>query len=553
MKRLPLVILALGIMLVAVVAGCGRTPRYDGRLVAADSLMRSVPDSALAIVQDVCRDSLAAEGDRAYRDLLLTQARYRCYVTATSDSDINRALAYYLAHSSEREKLTRAYIFKGAVMEELGYPDSAMLYYKHAEAEAASDDYFNLGYVKMRMGTLYRDYYSMDGYDIQKYEEALECFMQTNKKHYQLVCGIDLASLHRLNNEQKAQDLLTESMSLAMQLKDTINYAVCIKSLIGLYYYHGRFEQGRELSQVMMKDYSNFIDHEFCYNASKIYSKSRMPDSARFFLNLVGCENYGKPLHTMSYIECLSELALAEKDTLEHLRLEKEFCAIEDSLMANGQKQHILAVENEFDKAARTRIHTQQNKRIFLMTCFILLAALFAAALFYHNKHRYDRLINELKMESQNHISDINTLKQNIDQLKIRDNQLKDFITSHMGMMREMIDECYRGANVKQIKHTIEEIVRFQKGNNSQWLKLFSYIDAEYGNIMSITKHNYPLLSDKELLLLALTTLNCSCIQIATILGYSNISSVGPIRQRLAKKMQLDGSLNQYIQQFKPI
>ena len=254
----------------------------------------------------------------------------------------------------------------------------------------------------------------------------------------------------------------------------------------------------------------------------------------------------------MSYIECLSELALAEKDTLEHLRLEKELSAIEDSLMANGKKQHILAVENEFDKAARTRIHTQQNKRIFLMTCFILLAALFAAALFYHNKHRYDRLINELKMESQNHISDINTLKQNIDQLKIRDNQLKDFITSHMGMMREMIDECYRGANVKQIKHTIEEIVRFQKGNNSQWLKLFSYIDLEYGNIMSMTKQHFPQLNEKELMLLALTTLDCSCIQIATILGYSNASSIGPIRQRLAKKMNIDGSLMQYIRQFKP-
>ena len=71
MKRLPLVILVFAV-LAAVVAGCGRTPRYDGRLVAADSLMRSVPDSALAIVEGVCRDSLAAEGDRAYRDLLLT-------------------------------------------------------------------------------------------------------------------------------------------------------------------------------------------------------------------------------------------------------------------------------------------------------------------------------------------------------------------------------------------------------------------------------------------------------------------------------------------------
>lgn len=244
-------------------------------------------------------------------------------------------------------------------------------------------------------------------------------------------------------------------------------------------------------------------------------------------------------------------IALAEKDTIEHLRLEKLFSAIEDSLMANGQRQHILSVENEFEKVARTQILIKHNHRIFLLTSLILLVVLLAAALIYRNKHRYDRLINDLKKESQNHINDINILKQNIDHLKIRDSQLKDFITSHMGMMQEMIDECYRGANIKQIKHTIEEIVRFQKGNDSQWLKLFSYIDAEYSDIISITRHDYPHLSDKDLLLLALTTLDCSCIQIATILGYSNVSSVGPIRQRLAQKMKLEGPLYDYIQQFK--
>ena len=110
MRHLLTVILGLAV-LVATVAGCGGAHRYDSRLAAADSLMRPDPDSALAIVKAVDRDSLATEGDRAYRDLLLTQARYRCYEAATSDSDINRALAWYRAHSVEREKLTRALIY----------------------------------------------------------------------------------------------------------------------------------------------------------------------------------------------------------------------------------------------------------------------------------------------------------------------------------------------------------------------------------------------------------------------------------------------------------
>lgn len=189
MRRIIWVIVVLGVLSSTIMSCGGRHPN-DGRLVAADSLMQDLPDSALALVEDVCRDSLTAESDRAYRDLLFTQARYRCYITATSDSDINHALAYYRAHSLEREKLTRAYIYKGAVMDELGHPDSAMFYYKHAEATAAPDDYFNQGYSKMRMGALYRDYFSMEGRHIKKMEEALDCFLKTNDYHMQLVCMI---------------------------------------------------------------------------------------------------------------------------------------------------------------------------------------------------------------------------------------------------------------------------------------------------------------------------------------------------------------------------
>ena len=88
------IIAVLTLWLVAVVTGCDRAPRYDSRLVAADSLMQDAPDSALALVEAVAPGSLKAEGDSAYHRLLLTQARYRCYITATSDSDINRALDY---------------------------------------------------------------------------------------------------------------------------------------------------------------------------------------------------------------------------------------------------------------------------------------------------------------------------------------------------------------------------------------------------------------------------------------------------------------------------
>ena len=117
-----------------VLGGCHRNNMAgnDQILAEADSLLQSNnPDSALQVLSAIDGAGLGSAGDRAYHALLLTQAQYRCYADITSDSTINVALDYYKRHDGEQEKLTRSYIYKGAVTEVLGNPESAMTYYKH--------------------------------------------------------------------------------------------------------------------------------------------------------------------------------------------------------------------------------------------------------------------------------------------------------------------------------------------------------------------------------------------------------------------------------------
>ena len=79
---------------------------------------------------------------------------------------------------------------------------------------------------------------------------------------------------------------------------------------------------------------------------------------------------------------------------------------------------------------------------------------------------------------------------------------------------------------------------------------LYDYIDDEYNGIMSKTRIRFPQLNQKDLLLIALTCLEFSYIQSAIIMGYSNHTSIGTLKHRLAEKMELDGSLNDYIHYF---
>ena len=54
---------------------CGRSA--DRRLVLADTLMWTNPDSSLIILQGINRDSLQGDENKAYSALLLPHAQFR--------------------------------------------------------------------------------------------------------------------------------------------------------------------------------------------------------------------------------------------------------------------------------------------------------------------------------------------------------------------------------------------------------------------------------------------------------------------------------------------
>ena len=534
------------VMLVTLVTGCDGMYRYDGRLVAADSIMWDAPDSALAIVSTI--DTLTGEANQAYCDLLMTQARYKCYqeITASDDSAISHAITYYRTHSGEREKLTRAYLYKGAVMEELGRVDSAMFYYKTAEVNADEKDYFTLGYVNMRMGALYRDHYSIDGKDIEKYELAHKYLKLTDNKYYQVRCKINLGSLYRLNKPKDAEILLHDAMLLAHEVNDTTAYITCLQNLIMLYDHNDEYEKAREQINHIKSFTIGRISNLCLTSSARVYAKLGLIDTAEQYINLAKSRSILNPIEQISFYEGLSAIALAKNDTLMYLRYERKSKYLSDSIKSIQQTVTILNAEHEFDQTLKIAQKYQYQKTFTWLVCLSIFLILALLIIHYRRVHRYDKIIDSIKQQSASQLSDLMLLKQRIENLKIQDQQLKSFISSHLNLTSEMIEACYHSPK-SNLSEQVKRIVQFQQDNKQQWTQLYHYIDVEYNGIISKTHKAYPQLNDKDLLLIALTTTGFSYVQIAIIMGYANATSVGTIKQRLAHKMHLDGSLNDYI------
>ncbi len=558
-----LIHIGLTIMVLAgILASCNRVPKYDQRLVTIDSLLHNHKQRKAALDQlnELDHSSLTNSANRAYYDLLLTQARYLNYIVFTSDSDINVALEYYQQHQKEQEKLARANIYKGVVLEDLGNLDTAMTFYKVADVIAGDTDPFNRGYARLRMGKLYVNHHAYDGRDIEKLEQALVDFTKCGNTYYQMVCLNDLGALYRPTNPLRSEEYLNKAIALAEQLTDTSNVIKSIHNLAYLYFMQGEKEKNKEYFRKAYKQLQRIrryglqqLPNAVYTTSASVYANLGKPDSALIFLAMpqlgdsVAAENFRQ---SNSYFEAKSQIAKAQGNLLDYFRFSHQSDSISFSLISDANIVKIMNSEVRFDEQYKNEQKQEQRTRNYIswgIAAAIILPLLLLALLFYRRAHRYDKLVIELKDRSQSQMNDLTDLQDNINELKINDERLKGFITSHMGMMRDIIEACYHEPN-NRIAENMKRIVKFQDSNKDNWVKLYDYIDLEHDNIMTRTRENYPDLNDKDLLLLALTCMGYSYIHIAIIMGYSNATSVSVLKQRLAKKMGLDCSLNEYIQ-----
>ena len=225
-----LLYISLTFLLITAVMGCGRG--VDSRLVQADSLMWTAPDSSLAILEAIDRDSLQGDENLAYHALLLTQAQFRCNIPLTIDTLISKAVDYY-SDNHNREHYTRALLYKGGAYEDMSNPVEAIKWYKQAENNADSSDYRNLAQINFRMGMLYYNNYASNNLDLNKFKMAAHYYEILRDKKMTMVALHYCGNVLRITDINVAKNYYDKALSIARELKDSseiydidINYSL---------------------------------------------------------------------------------------------------------------------------------------------------------------------------------------------------------------------------------------------------------------------------------------------------------------------------------------
>lgn len=563
-KRQTICIFLSLLVLAWSLAGCHRSAvNDDPRLLLADTTMQDNPDSALHMLTAIDGRSLEGDGNRAFHALLLTQARYRCYITATSDSLINLAVAYYEQHSEQRERLTRAYLYKGVVMEELGQPQAAMLFYKQAESTADPDDNCNQGYIKLRMGRLYNDSYVVDEMDITLLKKALQYFEVVPDTFYITTTLSALGSSFSAKEQRdSASKYLERAIALAREnhYQELENVSLrCLADIKAFSRDVNGIKQAKDITLSLLNNGSEMdeaLSNHLLMTAAYTLAKMNKPDSANLYLGRVPHASLSLE-QGLFYDRCCAEVARSRGDIDGYQFYYEKADNLADSLMDSSLQQRLRDVEARYDNEALKykSLKYRDQWLLSLLGGALAVSALAIVLLVMKRKlARRQRQLRDNEVVIDRLRSDAANLMVRLSANQTMSEGLKQTIQNQIAVFAQLIEQhsIRAGHFPKKYNELIEKSYRLNQPDVSFWKGIRDYVDSVCNGIVTHTIETSPALNDSDINFLSLYCCELPTTVIMACMGYNDSHSVYNKKRRLVEVLELDGKLDDYIIQFKP-
>ena len=525
--------IALSCLCLTCLAGCGNSG-YDRRLVAADSLLTLSADSARAVLRAIDADRLS-RADRAYHALLSTQAAYKCFDSIPSTATIDRAVDYF-SSGSDREKLTRSLLYKGAVLSELNRKTEAMEFYKQAEEAASPTDYANLGYINLRMASLYHESYAENEIDIDKYKKAYKYYKIIDDSVYQLKCLNNIGLIYRTCNIDSAYYYIYKAINLAKALNDK----KCIFSnyllLVGVYYTDSLYLEQKNVALNILNNGLNYVNPNNLYNyLSRAYAMIGKHDSARIFLNKVVVNN---DVEKISYLITKRDI----EKSCGNYQLAMAYDCAGDSLAKiiedNSPRKQLSNIEQDFDDVTNHKKDSIINSirtALVVLLIIMLIVTFGLTAIIIKNKKRLKNVISKLEEMR------IQASEKEQQSFSIFIEQLGNFIeiNSKYGTRLDKFYEKFMGVmNMQRKSRGISQIIR-------------NYVDTRNIGIVRRLSLDFPKLTESDIDVICMLLCGLDTSTISFLMGFIHPKSIYRRKKLILEKMSMEfDSLDDFLTDY---
>ena len=529
-------------------AGCSSP--VDGRLAEADSLLcTGMQEKAFAILKSVSPGSLHGRGNRAYYALLYTQAQYKCYEPIRSDSLIDIAVDYYDG-SDDYDKHLRSLIYKGAALSDMGDRLEAADWYKKAEETADTADYDNLGYINLRLASLYGESFIENDEHITKLKKAIDYFHKARNKEYELMCMSRLGAFYRAIDLDTAKYYLDNAVKFSKELNDSSSYFYNLGMLARLYGMDSLYRKEKDIAIYVVNNGSKYLnDFNPYYDAAEAYAMLGNLDSAYFYFNKIVRDKFNAN-DSVVWLSTLNKLERRKGDYKSAFLHYSEMKDIAYSIYKKSMQEKLWSAEKKYDTQRLERENAQLKNHKLILYLTVLLVLILLLSIWIVSMKRKNKIREQFDIISQLQ-NDSKFFELELSNKSDCEVKLKSILSEQFEKIKYLIDLSYQLESKPELFiKRFREFIKKTKMPNNLWSDFIVYVNIAYNNVIDKIAKLHPQLKDEELYFISLICCGFSYIEIAICMGYTNNNYVNNKKVRIAKKIGITMSLKEYINQI---
>ncbi len=520
-------------LLLCVLLSCTSTP-YTEHLQHIETIIESNPDSALAMLQTIDRNSLTNDRDKALYGMLYTEALDKNHEPIPDDSLIGFAAQYFSDHNDKRRSMI-ALNYKGrAQYLNQNHPSALVSFIKANELAKELSDPFWTGMTARGIADIYQESFNTAEAIIYATEEYNN-IMQSRRQPYINYSILDLASAYcSAGNYDKALTLSKQALDSA-QIYDDVYLYTSAQQIISIAHIGNHdLTQGQNVLESLCQ--SNLAEVNDSLYLAWIYAATDKPQKAIQIYNEISDSTDGR-YHIAKY-KTLKKLSLYEAALLEFEKVD----SLTNLTFKTRINQNLTGSMVETFDADKQKAHIQLQSA-YTKTWFIIISSsciiitLLICGIYVYDKQRK-------KIEAK--VLFAEELQELLSQSESKNSEaiatIKYILASKYTFLEDLCSIVLRYNNLHSAKQKIADSVTTLLENLSiqseRIVLLEKHVDKIYNNVFTSFRQDFPSLKDNDYRLFLFIILGLSNAAISLLLKEEKLSAIYERKRRLKEKIK---------------
>src|SRR5574344_60602 len=340
----------------------------DPRLLAAERLMDSNPDSAYQIIQNIQSLLHKDAANNALYLLLKTQSAWKTFHEVKNDTMLSKSIVYY-NKVNDHEHLAKSYYYRGIVRKESGHLPSALDDYLHASSEIEkTDNFLYKELINSYIGEILNDH-GLEVRSIPYWQKTFSAARAINDSDGMVIAIVNMNRGYLINKED---DKCLRNCNLALKL---IRNPMSDSVINGVYHcmavVYGTKKNYKEALRVGLLAMKNGLGDRtrYCEKIGDCYFELKQNDRAESYYRQAAGSND-------ICIKMLANRGLAEINKMKHdFLLARHYHDLYDIYLQqfndNRDNPKLIEVQEKNRLKIVLKQNEQQDKKVFAVILFI--------------------------------------------------------------------------------------------------------------------------------------------------------------------------------------